>query len=242
MKCNKTEQLALLVFYGEATPGEQRRLDNHMRHCLDCAAKVRKMREELTEMKKNISEVPDFSRVDPWEKINTVLKREEFKHNMKPRFFPDVSLKAALIIAVFCLGIFAGKLIFYPAPSGISGEDDFSSNISGILEKHLGSVRISLMEFLNFHDMKDQYSLWLFEKKQTEKLLFQNRLLLSYLKDSTNPPLIDLLEDLDLILQEIANLSPDKPEYLSFIKSLLKDTDIIFRVNHFRSDEKEILL
>jgi hypothetical protein len=155
---------------------------------------------------------------------------------------PIISFKAAMIVAVFCLGIFAGKLIFYRTPAGISGESDFSTNISSLLDNHLGSVQISLLEFLNFPEMKDQHYLWIFEKKQTEQLLFQNRLLLSYLKDTANPALIDLLEDLDLILLEVANLSSDKPEYLGFIKSLLRESDIIFRVNHLMQKEKEILL
>lgn len=242
MKCKKTEKLALLVFYGEATPEEQRRLDNHVRNCPDCAAKVRNIREVIAKLKENISETPDFSWDESWKRINTVLKRRELKHNMRPRFLPVMSLKAALIVAVFCLGIFAGKLIFHRSPAGISGESDFSTNISSLLGDHLGSVRISLLEFLNSPEMKDQSSLWIFEKKQTEQLVFQNRFLLSHLKDSVNPVLMDLLNDLDIILKEIANLSPDKPEYLGFIKSLLRESDIIFRVNHFMREEKEILL
>ncbi|MBN1273012.1 MAG: hypothetical protein JXB26_12150 [Candidatus Aminicenantes bacterium] len=247
MKCKKAQKWALFAFYGEATQREQRRLNKHIQHCPDCAAKIRDMKENLFKVKEKISRVPDFNWENSWKKIDAVLKREELKSHLKPRFLPAVPLRAAVFTAIFCLGILAGELIFHRPSPKTSEEAGLHPNIAGLLDRHLVSVRICLLEYLNFRDMKDRTDLLSFEKKHTDKLLFQNRLLKSYLKDSASPVLINLLEDLDILLQEVANLTPDRPEYMAYIKSLLSDSDIIFRLHYLRQnkewakDKKEIL-
>ena len=247
MKCRDIDKLMVLAAYGEATADGQRSLEFHLQHCSDCKAKYRALQEDLGKISDNTAKVPEFDWEESGKNIQAALDME-LKKRARSRFLFGMPFKAAAAVGIFCLGILVGWLAFHSPSLEVSGDVDLSGKILSLLDRHLGAVRISLLEYLNFHDQADRSVFLSFEQKQADQLLFQNRLLISSCKESENRELIGLLENLNFILQEITNLSPEKPEYLTFIKSLLRDSDILLRIDYFQREgfreksEKERLL
>jgi hypothetical protein len=235
MTCKDMDELMVMAVYAEAEPEEQRSLDFHLQHCSDCEAKYRALREDLAGISENVAEVPAFDWAESGHNIHAVLAREKKKHT-RSRLFSGAPWKTAAAVGIFCLGILVGWLAFHN-PSLEVGEDaDLSGRVFSLLDRHLGTVRISLLGYVNLHDPADRPALFLFEQSQARQLLFQNRLLISHFHHGENQKLIGLLDSLNFILQEISNLPPEETESLMFIKTLLKDSDILFRIDDFHRE------
>jgi hypothetical protein len=73
------------------------------------------------------------------------------------------------------------------------------------------------------------------EKHRARFLLFQNRALQAFLAESVDPSVAELLGDLEILLYEASNLDAASTENQAFIKTLIKDRDIFFRIRQIGS-------
>jgi hypothetical protein len=148
------------------------------------------------------------------------------------RFDSGTPLKIGAAVGFFLLGILVGWLALHNPRLELGENARVEGKIFGLLDRHLDTVRISLLEYANFRDPADGPALFVFEQSQAKHLLFQNRLLISFFHQSNNQELTGVLDSLNFILQEISNLPPEEIESFSFIKSLLKSSDILFRIDY----------
>ena len=223
----------VLAAYGEADPEGRHRLDLHLRHCPDCAARYRALREDLARISENTAEVPEFDWEGSGNHIHAVLTGRIEKRTGSRRVF-GMPLKTAAAVGIFCLGVLAGWWAFHSPVFEKGGDAALSGQIFSLLDRHLGNVRLSFLEYANFQNPADRPALFVFEQNQARHLLFQNRLLISHFQQSENQELLGLLDNLNFILQEISNLSREKTESLTFIRSLLRDSDILYRIDFFQ--------
>jgi ABC-type proline/glycine betaine transport system substrate-binding protein len=67
------------------------------------------------------------------------------------------------------------------------------------------------------------------DKNLVQHLIIQNILLKKALAEK-NPSAAQFLEDIDLMLQELANMESDDEQTLSMIRELIQKRDILFKM------------
>jgi len=101
---------------------------------------------------------------------------------------------------------------------------------SRLIQQHLEETKIALLEYNNRIALGSDREIFDFEKQRARILLFRNRALQAFLISSGDPSVTELLQDLEIILYEAANLETSSSKNHMFIKTLIKDKDIFFRM------------
>lgn len=236
-KSKKIAEQMVLYLYDELNEEEKRQLEKHVHHCRSCAEEFNKLKENfsLVTRASETLRVPDFD----WNKSWWVIRSSIRKKSRKERPFLPVSgwaLKLAAAVIIFLIGIFAGKILFFPGQAPqvpeVTRSADDSFYLASMYREYFEDVKTTIMEYANYRVEDKESSLLLFEKGRVKGLLSRSRLLKSYIKGDEYAVLKQLLDELEMILIEISNLTANNPEYLLFIKELLKEKEIIFKMKH----------
>jgi hypothetical protein len=223
--------LMILDIYNELSNKERGELQNHLKSCPTCAGKYKKLQEEYSLLKTYPYIPPEFNWNESWRMIKTGISRQEKPIQFKAPMNKWL-LRTAAIFIIFILGFISGRLFFPPTQENslVSGQ---TTAISLELKQHFENVETAILEYANYRapDMGNQ--ILMFEKKRITRLLSHNRLLKKYLQQDKHLFLKELLDDIEIILLEVANLKMNNSEYMVFIKDLLQEKDIIFKIKYF---------
>ena len=230
MSCKKYKQNILLFLYGELNEQDKKSLEDHIKQCAECARDMEYTREVfnlIDETKKQETE-PQPNWEHSWQKIESNTLRKESK---KPilRLIPNWAYAAAAVLAVFILGVFAGREWFASRDTVLASAQPSAEFIEYTLKQHLDDLKPMLLEYANYTAADENGSTMLIDQKTAQELLIQN-ILLKEIVAQKYPSAGELLEDLDLVLIEITNQEGKDNETPLMIKNLIKEREVMFKM------------
>lgn len=232
MACKKYKEQIVLYLYGELSEDEAAALKDHMTGCTECAdelAYTQKVFHVLDETRTD--HIPEADWEKCWNTIDSGIQgRAHKKKNMKRLFlFPGWAYAAAALVAVFTVGFFFGRLaLFKPPQKSPSILQGSQSAMYPSLQEHFESLKPVLLEYANYTPSPENGKVTI-DKNIVRSLIIQN-ILLKRMVAEQDPSLKEILEDVDLVLREIANQEGDDDQELEMIKSLIQERGILYEL------------
>jgi hypothetical protein len=230
MACKKYKEKIVLHLYGELGESDTKDLEAHIEGCADCAeefAYTKKVFQVLDETK--IEDVPEANWEKCWNTIDVGIqgkKREKKSFLLSP---PRWAYAAAALIMVFSIGFFFGRIAFLrPNKAGTVKLEGSQSAMYPSIQEHFESLKPVLVEYANYTPSPENGTITI-DKKLVRSLIIQN-ILLKRLIAEEDPATKEILEDVDLVLREIANQEGDDTYTLSMIKDLIQERGILYDI------------
>ena len=228
MKCKKYEEKIILYLYGELGEKERAELENHINECPECSRDFAYTKKVFKALDKSKEKIPEANWEKCWREIDTrahkkpTLQKSSF-------FFPRWAYAAAALLLVFVLGAIIGRFLFFPGQQA-PGEQALSpSSIQFTLQEYFEELKPMLVEYANYTSSEKGEETILMDKEMARNLLIQNILLKSIVA-KTDPTLVQLLDDVDIVLKEISNLKKEDRQTPSLIKELIQEREILFKM------------
>jgi hypothetical protein len=220
--------MSILHFYGELDEKEEALLEKHLGECEDCrreSDETRRLFRLLDENKE--ASVPEANWSSAWEKIETGIK--EAPAGIKAhRWFPRWAYAAPALAAVLIAGILIGKLWRGPSRQERLAEPPGQVSYTAALKNHIEDIQPVLLEYAHSNSEKGGGKI-LMDKDVVRGLLLQN-ILMKRVIAGKDPSAAELLEDLDVVLREIANQDANDVHSLGLIKELIREREVLFRL------------
>lgn len=230
MVCKKYKDKIVLHLYGELNDEEVNNLTDHIAQCKDCAAELeytQKVFRVLDETKTDT--VPDANWEKCWNSIDVGIRGNKRKKKSFWLSQPRWAYASATLLAVFVAGFFIGRLAFFQSPKKSPGLlEGTQSAMYPSIQEHFESLKPVLLEYANYTANAQDGNITI-DKNIVRSLIIQNILLKRLIADQ-DPSTKEILEDIDLVLREIANLEEDDAQTLSMIKDLIKERDILYEI------------
>ncbi len=229
MNCRDYEKKMILSLSNDLDPHEQKALEAHLKDCPACLQKYEKIKKELEWMAVVLNSRPEFDWDKSWDIIRNRLTRNTWIRETRIFQFRRI-LQAAAVLGIFLLGIVIGRYLLLNPEEELSLQSNKMIVSSRLIQQHLEETKIALLEYNNRIALGSDREIFDFEKQRARILLFRNRALQAFLISSGDPSVTELLQDLEIILYEAANLETSSSKNHMFIKTLIKDKDIFFRM------------
>jgi len=231
MACKKYKykEKIVLHLYGELGEHDAKNLMAHIEECAECAEEfeyTQKVFQVLDEAKSD--EIPEAN----WEKCwNTIDVGIQGKDRKKKSFllYPRWAYASAALLIVFALGFFFGRIAFFqPAKGSQVLLEGSQSAMYPSIQEHFESLKPVLVEYANYTTSAENSTITI-DKKIVQSLIIQN-ILLKRMIANEDPSTKEILEDVDLVLREIANQEGDDAHTLSMIKELIQERGIMYEI------------
>ena len=228
MKCKKSKEKIVLYLYGELSKKEKAEVESHIKECPECSrdfAYTKKVFKVLDEAKEEIPEAD-------WEKCwGEIGNGTEEKSGRQKRFLflPQWAFATAAVMLIFIAGIFAGKYWFFPGQKSPLQQTVSSESLKPLLKEYFDSLKPVLVEYANYTPSEKGEETITMDKEVARGLLLEN-LLLRRIVAKFDPSLGQFLEDVDIVLKEIANLNKEDRRTPSLIRELIHQREILFRM------------
>ncbi len=243
MNNHLSEEELILHYYGETDRADEARLDGHLAECGECqSAKAQLQRVlALVETAAPVAAPPGFER-DAWARLEPRLPspRSERRWTRAIFWFPQWALAggvAALVLMAFVAGRISGSdpAGTNPAAPGLAQAGGNSDVLHTAVSDHLDRTQIMLTELVN--SGVNQADAFAGEQARAGDLVAANRLIRQSAAQSGDEGIADVLEDLERVLQEIANAPADvTSNELSDLKARITAQDLLFRVRVIASE------
>jgi len=229
MKCNKFRQNIVLDLYGELTAKDKSDLERHMAVCPGCAkdfAYSKNVFEALEEVDKE--DIPEPQWDASWTKIDSAIKKESPRWKYFP-VFPKWAYAAAGVLVIFFLGIFTGRLWIPTAIETVQTADTFQDDFQRTLSQHFEELKPVLLQMANYTAEENGNGTVLLDRQALQSLIIQNILLKSLIAGQ-NPTAEQILEDVELVLRELANMDEEDSRTKSMVKELIEEREILLNM------------
>jgi hypothetical protein len=234
MNCRDAEKEMILSLSNDLDAHKQRILDAHLEACPACSQKYKEIKRDLEWMAAFPGRQPEFDWNKSWDIIRTRLKQNIWTQERRV-FQTRRMLQAAAVLGIFLVGIVIGRHFLFPPAADFSLRPPESMVTARLIQQHLEETGTALLEYSNRRSLAADSQIFELEKHRARFLLFQNRALQAFLAESVDPSVAELLEDLEILLYEASNLDAASTENQAFIKTLIKDRDIFFRIRQIGS-------
>ena len=240
-----SEEELILHYYRETARAEEARVASHLGECGDCQQADTQLRGVLTlvETAAPVEAPPGFER-DVWARLEPQLppSRSALRWTSSLFWFPQWALAggvAALVLAAFVAGrVSSGD------PTRVTNDPAMAADawparvLHAAVGDHLDRTQMMLTELVN-NDV-DQADAFAGEQERASDLVAINRLIRQSATQSGDAGVADVLEDLERVLQEIANAPADvTSKELSDLKSRITAQDLLFRVRVIASEMRQ---
>jgi hypothetical protein len=229
MACKKYKERIVLHLYGELGEKDAKDLMAHIEGCTDCAeefAYTQKVFQVLDETKTD--NVPEANWEKCWNTIDVGIQGKERK-TKSFLLFPRWAYASAALLIVFTIGFFFGRIAFLqPGKSGPVQLEGSQSAMYPSIQEHFESLKPFLLEYANYTSSPGNGTITI-DKKIVRSLIIQNILLKRLIADE-DPSTKEILEDVDLVLREIANQEGDDAHTLTMIKELIQERGIMYEI------------
>ncbi len=239
MNCPDADRAMVFSFYADLDKEAQRSLEAHCHGCAACARKLEEMKTELGEITRLSGTPPEFDWDKSWRAIRQGLAGRARARSR--RTFLYHRLLPAAGLGIFVLGIIIGRQVFETPSRDLTMQPVDGKIMARLFEEHLGEAEIALREVANSEAQESGRMVLAFEKETTRSLGFRNRIMRTMARTSGDPALSLLLNDLEIILYEAANLDPGSPEAVERVKGLIREKEIFFRIRHWKTPRDPIL-
>jgi hypothetical protein len=243
-----TEEELILHFYGETAREDEGRVDEHLASCDACRASQATLKRvlHLVETTPMPEARPGFER-DVWARLEPQLDQLAvpsslfssgwFSWMRAPQWaFAGV---AALVVAAFV----AGRMYSPAQPGSVTTTSTPAVADAGSPERvlrsavgdHLERSQMMLVELVNSGDRAIGD-----EQGRAEDLVAANRLFRQSAEQSGDAAIVDILDDLERVLLEIANAPKDMTSgEISDLKTRIETEDLLFRVRVIASEMRQ---
>jgi len=226
MKCYKFRENIVLDLYGELNNKEKAELEQHINTCAECAKDYSYSKSVFQALEDTKTEdIPEPTWDSSWGKINLAIQD---KPKPRPLFglSPKWAYAAAGVTLVFVLGIFTGRFWLPQKQEGPISAELSHEYIQRTLALHFENIKPVLVEMANYTAQENGDGTVLVDKAAIKNLIIQN-ILLKGLISGKNPTAVQILEDVDLVLRELANIDEGDSGTKSMIKELIDDREIL---------------
>jgi Putative zinc-finger len=226
-----TDEDLILRFYGESSPGEAGRVDEHLRTCPACQAAWVDLDETLKLVDAATVPEPDagFERV-MWARVRQALPPRRPAGRLW-RLLPLPALTAVVVVAV--AGVYGWRDLAAPASTtrmAEAGQAAVSRErvLLGALGDHFEQTEMLLVEVLNGPDTGSELT---FERAAADDLVASGRLYRATAQQTGDLQMAQMLDDLESVLVELAR----SPEHLdqadiASMRARIDDDGLLFKV------------
>lgn len=255
-----TEDELILHYYGETERADRARVDTHLASCGECQFAQDQLRRVMTLVDSAAPvEAPlgfertAWARLEPALDLNT---NDSPVHRSAKRvfdlvfgrtareggWFPQWALAggvAALVVAAFVAGRFSGgDAAVTPAPSAAVAEVEPARVLQAAVGEHLDRTQMVLVELANA--ATDGPGVLAVEHQRAEDLVAASRVIRQSALQSGDGQVVDILEDLERVLLEIANAPANATSNdLTDLQSRITREDLLFRLRVIASEMRQ---
>lgn len=233
MKCKKYEEKIILYLYGELSDKEKTDLQSHIQECDACARDLEYTKKVFKALDDSKEEAPQANWEKSWREISSttqVQAREKKSFLLTQKWV----YAAAALLAVFVLGALIGRFWFFPSNESTFQAGAAPTAMNPALIEYMDDLKPILIEYANYTSSEGTEEAMLIDKDTLRSLLVQNLLLKDIIAKS-NPSLLPLLDDLDLVLKEMSNMKRGDKQTPSLVKELIQEREILFKMEIFQS-------
>ena len=242
MKCLK-KHVIMAYMDKEIPERKNRKIAAHLSRCPVCREAYEKKKQDVELVMESMDllnppEIPARVAVTP-QKIDKKSRSKKF-------FIPAFRLwdwRVALIgsLLIFILGIFVGTYFISPPSRNMLVRLESPEHLGFVLQEHFESIKPVLIEYANFPVSEEGSMDILLDKEFVSGLMERNRLIKERIPRDKNIYLKQLLDELEVILGEISSLTKEDPESLFFIKKLIKEKEILFKLEASNPQGSDLL-
>lgn len=234
MGCNVNKNNLILYLYNECDQDERQELEQHISECRHCRQRLESYRQTLSLVENKQDKVPELDWDKNWRVIQESLKTKKTPQKLTtlhggPRKWAIASAAAA---AIFLLGVFVGKFVLFPPQHLVTDQFENKPFLASLFTRYVEETLPVIMEVANYDTRINTYPVRLSENREVSHLLLQNRLLKKHLESNGQRKLLQLLDELELVLTEISNLTSNDPDALEELKSLIQERQILFKIKY----------
>ncbi|NIM58062.1 MAG: hypothetical protein GTO16_03835 [Candidatus Aminicenantes bacterium] len=228
MNCEESKNLMTVSVFGKLTHSEKTDLEEHLRECQKCA-RIYERTAHLSPQHNKKEDIPLPDKEKSWQIISAKIfqKKRDWKV-----FFPykKLALAASALVVVFILGFIVGKQFFFPGSREIRPESTALKGYDSPIQRYAENLELILVSFMNRIDSQRQEEISEIEKKVIKDILVQTRLLKYLVSQRDDPYVQQLIEDVELIMIGISNLSPQDQASADLLARLIRENEIKFKL------------
>jgi anti-sigma factor RsiW len=247
-----TEDELILHFYGETEPGNRARLESHLASCAECEFSRQQLVRVMTLVDSaSPVEAPlgfertAWARLEPQLDANVrsgLVRRSLGEGGWRTFFwFPQWALAggvAALVIAAFVAGRVTSVDPGVTPNEAVVADADPDRVLHATVGDHLDRTQMMLVELVNADT--DQADVLAGEQPRAADLVAANRLLRASAQQSGDGAIVDVLDDLERVLMEIANAPANaSSNEITDLQSRITTEDLLFRLRVIASEMRQ---
>ena len=240
MDTHLSEDELILHYYGEIDRADHARVESHLASCAECQFANEKLRRVMTMVDATTPvEAPLGFERTAWARLEPAL--DDHKSGWKTFFwFPQWALAggvAALVIAAFVAGRFTGGSSTM-LPNNVVAEVEPAGVLQTAVGEHLDRTQMMLVELINADT--DHADVLAGEQARAADLVAANRIMYQSALRNGDTQFVDILEDLERVLMEIANAPPAvSSKEITDLQSRITSEDLLFRLRVIASEMRQ---
>jgi anti-sigma factor RsiW len=242
MNTHLSEDELILHYYGETGRGEAPRIESHLASCAECQSAKEKLVRVMTlvDTASPVEAPLGFERT-AWARLEPELDAN--RSGWRTFFwFPQWALAggvAVLVIAAFAAGRFTGGTTPAAAPTQAEVMAlEPERVLRAAVGDHLDQSQMMLVELANAET--DGGDVLAGEQVRAADLVAANRLMRQSALQSGDAAIVDILEDLERVLLEVANAPANASSNdLTDLQSRITTEDLLFRLRVVASEMRQ---
>ena len=260
MNCRQCEDLFVGALYRELEPESRRLFDTHLESCSGCAATYVRLQSTLEVMDRRVQPDPGHGYwAGFWNRLSARMEREEEgrRRGWLGRLFPSMpdaterwAYRGVVAAVLVVFGAVAGRVLIpgmgTGPESGAGGEPRVAvmeirggdavvqTAAEACARQYIEDSQVLLLALVKFDPGTETEYLsdWSAEKKRSRELVSQAASLKENLNDPGQRRLRELVNELELIMIQIANIgSAADVESVELIRSSVNDRDVMLKIN-----------
>ena len=245
MNNHLTEDELILDYYGETERADRARVESHLESCAECQVAQHQLRRVMTlvDSAAPVDAPLGFERT-AWARLEPELthRSAEREGGLLRRifWFPQWALTggvAALVVAAFVAGRVSGGDPAVPS-SGAVAQVEPARVLQTEVGDHLDRTQMMLVELANAET--DGADVLAGEQERAVDLVAANRLIRQSAMQSGDAQIVDILEDLERVLLEVANAPANVTSNdLTDLQSRITREDLLFRLRVIASEMRQ---
>lgn len=250
--CKNVRDLFEEYLFDELDDEETEAMGKHLKKCDTCRSlfEEEKSLRELTGKAVRPEPAPEFWD-EYWMKLKDRMEREDILIREMPeseeekkhilQWMPRWVMQGAAALVLITVGVIIGKMMFSPSDgsrrdrmlTGISAGTPDNLELADYTLDYIDQSRVMLLAVMN-HDFRneDPQALNLdYQQRKSRELVVRAGFIKKNLDESRQRRLYELIEDLELILMQIANLDADADETdIQLIQEGVDSRGILFKI------------
>jgi hypothetical protein len=232
-----------LALYGELTKEERKYFEEHLSECEKCADEFNALKETLSIINERKSTEPDEEFMNNfWNELNPKLEKatviDKIKDILQQIFTGSsrLSYQLAAGFTILLLGIIIGRFLLIDSPDSngilIPNTQQNESIIQARAERYIDRSKVLLLGLMNYESGDYENINFTREQKVSQELITEAALLKNDMKSSSDLQLRRLINEIEVILMQIANLEEQQDiDGIELIKDGVDRRGIFLKIN-----------